>query len=83
MALSSLFFGTIQYSTFNSFRPGYFECHYLVLANEFFLRQEKQQKRFLTAKLLRIYYVLRLSVSYCVNVKTSQKWLAYITKCSV
>ena len=48
-------------------------------AVNFFCAKKKQKKRFLIAKLLRInnviYYVRRLSVSYRVNVRTSQKML--------
>ena len=35
--------------------------------------KKKKKKRFLIAKLLRIYYVRRFSVTYCMNVRTSQK----------
>ena len=43
----------------------------LVFADTFFV--SKKQKRFIIAKLLRIYYVRGLSVSYRMNVRTSQK----------
>ena len=46
-----------------------------VFTDKFFLCQKKQKKRFLIAKLLGIYYVRRLSVSYRMNVRTSQKML--------
>ena len=41
---------------------------------KFVPKKKKKKKRFLIAKLLRIlYYVRRLSVSYRMNVRTSQK----------
>ena len=46
--------------------------HYLVFADNFFLCQKK---RFLIAKLLRLCYARRLSVSYHKDVRTSQKML--------
>ena len=50
----------------------------LFLLINFFLRLKKQRRRSLIAKLLRIYYVRRLSVSYRMNVRTSQKMLGVL-----
>ena len=49
-------------------------CHYLVVADNFFFLPKKAKKN-LIAKLLRINYVRRLSVSYPMNVRATQKML--------
>ena len=81
MALSLFiffFFGAIRYSLFDSFFGSL--CHYVVLADNFFFFLG-QKNRCLIEKLLRINNVIyllcpdRLSVSYRMNVRTSQKML--------
>ena len=67
----SILFVQVTLSLFSEFN---IVSHYLVFANKFFFCAKKK-KRVLIAKLLRIYYVRRLSVSYHMNVRTSQKML--------
>ena len=74
--------GAIRYSIFDSFvqvtLSHYSKFKIIVgmslpcFADIYFLCQKKS---FSIAKLLRIYYVRRLSVSYRMNVRTSQKML--------
>ena len=84
----TFFFGAIRYSIFDFFFVQVTLSHFrkfkiivgmslvitLFLLINFFLCPKKK-KKILIAMLLRIYYVRPLSVSYRMNVRTSQKML--------
>ena len=68
----SILFVQVTSSPFSEFKI-IVGMSYLVFADKFFCTKKKQKKRFLIAELLCIYYTRRLSVSYRINARTSQK----------